>query len=152
MESIVFSSDSQIQILQDNTFNDCISLTSIHIPASITDIRYGCFNGCISLTDISFENNSKLESIGGSCFYGCTQIHRIQMQNCTNLKEIGSGAFLSSDLIYYMQIGTTTPPDLGGNDVFGNVGTYSVLKVPAGSESSYRNKQGWNEFSSITSL
>jgi hypothetical protein len=100
---------------------------------------------------LSFEENSELSSIGNYAFQNNGILHRIYMQNCTKLTSIGEKAFYGNDQIYFLQIGAVTPPTLGSN-VFGSVGTYSVLKVPAGSESAYKAKSGWKAFSSITAL
>ena len=81
----------------------------------------------------------------------CGLLHRIYMQNCSKLTRIMDKALYGNDEIYFLQMGATTPPMLG-NNVFGVVGAYSVLKVPAGSESVYRAASGWNAFSSITAI
>lgn len=132
-------------------FANCSSLKSIQIPSSITSIGDACFVNCSSLADLSFDVESELQSIGKSAFRNCGLLHRIYMQNCSKLASIGDGALYGNDQIYFLQIGTGTPPKLGSN-VFGSVGVYSVLKVPAGSESAYRAASGWGEFSSITAI
>ena len=132
-------------------FANCSSLKSVKIPSSITKIDAGCFVNCASLTDLSFDKGSQLSEIGEAAFMNCGLLHRIYMQNCSKLSSIGIQALYGNDQIYFLQIGTTTPPKLG-RDVFGSVGTYSVLKVPAGSEPAYKSASGWREFSSITAI
>ena len=132
-------------------FMGCKALKSITIPASCESIEAFAFENCSSLTDLSFESASRIQTIGESAFRNCSLLHRIYMHNCSELKTIGSCALYGNDQIYFFQIGATTPPDLGGF-VFGSVGVYSVLKVPAGSESAYKNASGWNAFSSITAI
>ena len=100
---------------------------------------------------MSFEEGSQLEIIGWYAFMNCGLLHRIYMQNCSKLTRIMDKALYGNDEIYFLQMGATTPPMLG-NNVFGVVGAYSVLKVPAGSESVYRAASGWNAFSSITAI
>ena len=132
-------------------FANCSSLKSVKIPSSVTKIDAGCFINCTSLTDLSFDEGSQLSEIGEVAFMNCGLLHRIYMQNCSKLTSIGSQALYGNDQIYFLQIGAVTPPKLGSN-VFGSVGTYSVLKVPAGSESAYKEAWGWNAFSSITAI
>ena len=132
-------------------FAGCVALKSITIPASCESIETSAFENCRSLTDLSFESASRIQTIGEYAFTNCSLLHRIYMHNCSELKTIGSCALYGNDQIYFFQIGATTPPDLG-SCVFGSVGVYSVLKVPAGSESAYKNASGWNEFSSITAI
>ena len=67
------------------------------------------------------------------------------------IKRIEDGAFRGDDQIYFFTIGTRVPPTLS-NGTFGNVGEYSALKVPSGSEYSYSSSLGWREFSSITAI
>lgn len=132
-------------------FANCSSLKSVKIPSSITKIDAGCFVNCTSLTDLSFEEGSQLAEIGEAAYMNCGLLHRIYMQNCSELTSIGDRALYGNDQIYFLQIGATTPPELG-KDVFGSVGVYSVLKVPAGSESAYKADWGWSAFSSITAI
>ncbi len=132
-------------------FANCSSLKSVKIPSSITKIDAGCFVNCTSLTDLSFDKGSQLSEIGEAAFKNCGLLHRIYMQNCSELASIGDYALYGNDQIYFFQIGATTPPTLGYN-VFGSVGVYSVLKVPAGSESAYKADFGWKNFSSISAI
>ena len=126
-------------------------LKKIVIPASVEKIGETCFLGCSSLTDLEFERDSFLQAIGNSSFKDCTQLHHIYLQNCTRLISIGDESFYGNNEIRLFQIGAGTPPSLG-SEVFGSVGVYSVLKVPAGSESAYKAASGWNAFSSITAI
>ena len=70
------------------------------------------------------------------------------MRNCTKLKSIGSKAFYGDNQIYSFQIGVAVPPSCP-TDAFDNVGEYSVLKVPSGSEDAYKAASGWSEFYKI---
>lgn len=49
------------------------------------------------------------------------------------------------------KIGTVTPPECYSNS-FGQVGVYSVLKVPSGVAEAYKSAEGWKKFASITGL
>lgn len=44
-----------------------------------------------------------------------------------------------------------TPPECSSNP-FGQVGTYSVLKVPSGTTEAYKSAKYWKAFASITGL
>lgn len=167
LETVSFDSDSCLSALSggyvDGKFPDkseslsvglfanCIALKKIVIPASVEKIGETCFLGCSSLTDLEFERDSFLQAIGNSSFKDCTQLHHIYLQNCTRLISIGDESFYGNNEIRLFQIGAGTPPSLG-SEVFGSVGVYSVLKVPAGSESAYKAASGWNAFSSITAI
>ena len=89
-----------------------------------------------------------MTSIGAGAFKYCDNLHRKDMRNCTKLKSIGSKAFYGDNQIYSFQIGAAVPPSCSA-DAFDNVGEYSVLKVPSGSEDAYKAASGWGEFYKI---
>ena len=53
-------------------FQNCIGLTSITIPESVTRISNGAFRGCSGLTEVKMP--SSVTQIGTTAFYGCTNI------------------------------------------------------------------------------
>lgn len=147
LSSISFESGSCLKIMSDSSFRGCSSLTSISIPASCETIDAYAFKGC-AITDVTYANGSALATIGTEAFAGCGNLHRIDMRNCTKLKSIGSKAFYGDNQIYSFQIGAAVPPSCPA-DAFDNVGEYSVLKVPSGSEDAYKAASGWGEFYKI---
>ena len=53
---------------EEDVFSGCASLTSVHIPAHVSEIP-GIFGGCIALTDITVDpDNPHFESIDGVVF------------------------------------------------------------------------------------
>ena len=160
LESVTFEFGSQLETIEGGAyykddyygaFSDCSSLETITIPASVKSIGHFAFSGCTSLSDILFVENSVLTTIGDNAFYQCPYIHTIDATHCTLIASIGSEAFSSSNEIRLFKIGTVTPPTCSSNP-FGQVGTYSVLKVPSGTTEAYKSKKYWNEFASITGL
>ncbi len=147
LSSISFESGSCLKIISESSFRGCSSLTSISIPASCETIDAYAFRGC-AITDVTYANGAALATIGTEAFAGCDNLHRIDMRNCTKLKSIGSKAFYGDNQIYSFQIGAAVPPSCSA-DAFDNVGEYSVLKVPSGSEDAYKAASGWGEFYKI---
>lgn len=133
------------------TFYSCTALTSITLPASLTEIAQYSFYGCTALKTIKFSENSTLATIGDYGFYDCPVLHTVDMSNCNQVTKIGASAFNSSDEMRLFKIGTVVPPTCGSTP-FGAVGNYSVLKVPDGAVTQYQSASGWKDFASITGL
>lgn len=129
-------------------FSNCKALKSIKIPSSVQAIGDACFLSCFSMVDFSLEENSSLVSIGVMALANCCALSSVDMRYGTRLAEIGCNAFIDDDRISIFQIGAVVPPSCQ-TDTFGNVGEYSVLKVPSGSEDAYKAASGWGEFYKI---
>jgi hypothetical protein len=84
--------------IKQYTFLDCVSLTSVSIPNSITSIGASAFENCIGLTSIEIPNSVQI--IEKSTFEGCTGLASViipnsistikdyAFRNCSELKEI----------------------------------------------------------------
>lgn len=104
--------DCEFKSFPANAFNGCSSLTSVHLPNSLTSIGSFAFNGCSNLTSINLPNtltsisnnafqecrsltsvnfSDSLISIGGSAFYFCTSLTSINLPN--TLTSISTSAF-----------------------------------------------------------
>lgn len=148
LNSVSFENGSGLKTISSSAFAICQSLKTITIPASCETIGDNTFSRCSSLTDFSCAGESALTSVGAGAFKYCGVLHRIDMQGCKKLAAVGSKAFDGDDQIYFFQIGAVVPPTCPA-DAFGNVGEYSVLKVPAGSEETYNAASGWGDFYKI---
>ena len=82
---IVFSEP----ISQIGVFWGRVSLTSINIPDSVTEIKYAAFKDCTSLTNVTIGNS--VTSIEDEAFSGCTQLTNINLPD--SVTEIGNWAF-----------------------------------------------------------
>ena len=142
-------------------FSDCVSLTSIEIPAQVTAIGPAAFKGCSRLTTVTFEPGSQLEWIGGGDYnsnkYGAFALVRslktVDMSNCTHVTSIKDYAFYCCTNLQLFKIGTSIPPKIGTmalQDVGHSV--FSILKVPSSSVGAYKAANGWNQFANITGL
>ena len=72
-----------------STFEGCTNLSSVTIPESITKIDDNAFNGCTSLTLVAIPNN--VSSIGDYAFNDCTSLASVIMTN--SVTSIGNYAF-----------------------------------------------------------
>ena len=66
---MTFEKRSQLKTINGDfeagAFQNCISLTSIEIPASVETIERSAFYNCTALTTVTFEKRSQLKTIGG---------------------------------------------------------------------------------------
>jgi hypothetical protein len=133
----------------DGAFDCCSSLTSITIPNSVTTIGTYAFGGCISLTSITIGNS--VTTIGDGAFVGCISLTFITIPN--SVTRIGDGAFVGCFSLRNVVVLKTTPPALGGDEIFVGVPLSSAtLIVPYGSRLAYRSANGWNQFGTIVGL
>lgn len=67
---------STVTELGDESFSNCVALTSIHLPDSLERIGSGAFLQCMALTDVSYGKSSSLDSmdIGSLAFEGCSHL------------------------------------------------------------------------------
>jgi hypothetical protein len=75
--------------IANNAFRNCISLTSITLPDSVTSIGTSAFSGCSLLWSITIPDS--VMSIGSSAFSGCNNFESITIPD--SVLNIGSGAF-----------------------------------------------------------
>ena len=98
LNSVEFENGSMLKEIQGGyytsssygAFTDCISLTSITIPASLEKIGTAAFLGCANLNTVEFESESKLTEIGGDWYNGETYGYDTHgaFQYCTSLSHI----------------------------------------------------------------
>ena len=68
---------SSVTYIGEEAFLDCSSLTSINIPSSVTEIENGAFVGCTSLTSVNIP--SSVTKIGGDAFGDCTSLTSVNI-------------------------------------------------------------------------
>ena len=83
------------KVICDEVFSDCTSLTSIHLPESLTSIGNEAFWRCESLTSIHLPES--LTSIGNEAFWGCESLTSIHLPESVN--SIGDNPFSRSKLL-----------------------------------------------------
>ncbi|MBR1988642.1 MAG: leucine-rich repeat protein [Clostridia bacterium] len=84
LESVVFASDSPIEVIPTGTFYGCKALKSVTLPEGLTRIDGCAFEGCSSLTSITIP--AGVTSIGSSAFAGCENLKVVN--NLSNLNIV----------------------------------------------------------------
>ena len=123
LEEVNFGANSQLKLIDQWAFQDCRSLKSITIPASVETIAYGAFNnsdqklvgggevdeetGTIgrdftdtySLTSVKFAEGSKLKILGDFAFFDCLNLKSITIP--ASVETVGEYSFsLGSDTAF----------------------------------------------------
>jgi len=106
-----------LKTISTNVFRECESLQQIVLPDGLTSIGENAFMKC-GLTQIILP--AGLTRIYDTAFYSC--------------KSLNSVTCLAA-----------TPPSLGSN-VFLDVSSSLVIKVPAGSVDAYKNATNWKNY------
>ena len=135
-------------------FNGCTKLTNIVIPEGITELKTSSFYGCSALTSV--ELPSTLQTIANQCFRGCSMLESITLPG--NLKSIGAGAFASCSKLLTVYSQAITPATLGGDpsssynysrDPFSDTKLQATLYVNETAVQAYKDATRWQEFSTI---
>ncbi|MCM1306185.1 MAG: leucine-rich repeat protein [Bacteroides sp.] len=78
-----------VTTIENDVFKDCLDLTSVTLPESLTKIGSSTFSGCTELKKINIPNN--VTSIGSSAFSGCVGLTEINIPD--KIKTIASSVF-----------------------------------------------------------
>lgn len=92
-----------IDSIRPYAFFECSSLTSVTIPASVTEIGANAFNNC-GVTSLSFEDASAITSIGDFAFSGCSIANDLTFDYQSGGLSIGADAFGGLDYSYKITI------------------------------------------------
>ena len=104
LSTITFEKGSKLKTIGERAFVDS-PLTAIEIPASVETIGESAFasseNTDSKLVTISFEQASKLKTIGGGAFSRCTNLKTFDASYCRWLNSIGSDVFFNAIAFKY---------------------------------------------------
>ena len=140
--------------LGEGVFNGCQQLTNMVIPEGVTELGKALFAYCSVLTSVTLPTT--LQRVGKESFYGCPSLESIVLP--ASLKTIGSGAFNSCSKLMNVYSMATTPGTIEGNpdswygydkDAFYDVKLTATLYVPETAVDTYKEKTRWQEFANI---
>ena len=98
LKTVTFEEGSNIKEIEEYTFNNCTSLSTIVLPNSLTTIKFAAFGGCSSLTNITIPES--VTTIEEKAFARCDSLTSIVIPKtvtslgawvfirCTRLKNI----------------------------------------------------------------
>ena len=125
-------------------FYSCDSLTSVNIPDSVTTIGEYAFGYCKSLTSVNIPDS--VTEIGECAFAVCASLTSVTIPD--SVTSIGERAFYKCTSLTSVFCKATTPPALGGTDVFDYNGSGRKIYVPAGSVNAYKSAEYWSGYAS----
>ena len=137
--------------LGEGVFNGCQQLTNMVIPEGVTELGKALFAYCSVLTSVTLPTT--LQRVGKESFYNCPSLESIVLP--ASLKTIGSGAFNDSPKLTSVYSQATTPATIEGDpnsyystdrDAFNTIKQQATLFVPESAVDAYKNKQFWQEF------
>ena len=161
---------NSVTTIGNYAFSGCTSLTSVNIPESVTTIGEWAFAGCSKLkeftgkyaadggrcliidnTIIAYARASgttynipdRVTTIGQSAFYNCHSLTSVNIPD--SVTTIGDYAF-DGCILKYVYCKPTTPPALGGSNVFGYNASGRRIIVPIGSGEAYKTAEYWSEY------
>ena len=116
---------STVTTIEDYAFHDCVSLTSVSLPA-VTTIGQNAFYACISLTSVSLPAAT---SIGESAFRDCVSLTSVSLPAATS---IGESAFVSCSELASVDFGDTPRPSVPtlGEHAFDSTPPFCKIIVP----------------------
>ena len=85
------------ELLPQSAVTNVSNATSVVIPKEIVTIGIGAFYGCSALTSITFEEGSKVETIGSNAF-ATTKITDFDFSPCTSLQGLETEVFVQPSL------------------------------------------------------
>ena len=98
------------------------NITIITMSNSVTSIGYCAFSQCSNLATVTFDENSKLESIGSSAFLGCRGLTNFTIPD--SVTSIGNGAFRSCTRLTEIKYNAAEITDLTHDShIFSDAGT-----------------------------
>ena len=127
---------SSITKIEDYTFYNCPSITSVALPNTITSIGKSAFENCISIAAITIPN--KVTRIGVRAFSKCPITDVIIPNNVTN---IGGSAFSNCDKLSSLILGESVD-SIGGGAFYGCRKLYDIYCYAP--EPPYAIASGWN--------
>lgn len=161
----------QYGISSDEAFEGCRNLTSVSLPASLTEIGRRAFFSCRSLTSVTFAGPSNLETIGEDAFLDAKSLTTINIPDGVtsigdsafeltgltsvtipaSVESIGSLAFRFCTNLHLVTMLGETPPTLG-DGVFESTGVTAAyvdtkdkqIYVPKSSIQTY--KESWTQW------
>lgn len=89
-KKVIDSFPERVTRIYNNAFKDNEVITSVTIPADVTEIGSSAFSGCTNLAEINADD-PQLHTIGTNAFKDCLSLTKLELSD--NIQTIGADAF-----------------------------------------------------------
>ena len=120
-------------VIGDYAFEDCSGLTSLTLPAGITEIGYSAFFYCYGLTSLTLP--AGITEIGSSAFQYCIRLTSLTLP--AGITEIGSWAFSGCSGLTSIYVYAEKLPKMGSNVFEGCDAKKCTVYIPMGTYDDY---------------
>ena len=120
-------------VIDSYAFKDCRGLTSLTLPAGITEIGYCAFSGCSGLTSLTLP--AGITKIGTWAFRGCSGLTSLNLP--AGITEIYNNTFEGCSGLTSIYVYAEKVPKIGSNVFNGVDAKKCTLYVPMGTRDDY---------------
>ena len=103
MNKVTFTTESKLKTISNYAFTDCVNLSEIQLPTTVTSIGNHAFSGCISIAKINSDTDGEMllpenvTTIGEYAFKNLELITKVVVPD--TVTSIGLGAFKGCNAI-----------------------------------------------------
>lgn len=118
LTDVVFAQESSLAVIGWAAFSNCVKLTSIALPDSVSTIGGSAFAGCIGLNNITLP--ASVTTIGDRAFYNCTDLTELIVS--PTITAVGYFGYKGLIACVWEYDGTNAPPaenDFSESVIFG---------------------------------
>lgn len=134
-----FTFPKTLKSLNGYVFSNCVSLSRIEIPKSVTEIGYGVFNGCHGLTAAYIY--ATILSLPERMFYKCDNLLYLELPE--KLKTVENDAFDYVHALLVLKLNSTSTTPLTGEGLDGLQRFRIDLLVDKTVEAVYKDDEFW---------
>ncbi len=125
LAKVTFAPGSTLARVPSRTFDGCVLLEEIELPASVTTIDTRAFAGCNSLSDIHFPE--ELQAIGDEAF-AASGLTKADTKACSSLRHIGARAWAECSALASASLPSATV--LAGDAIFMGCPSLTAITLP----------------------
>lgn len=124
LKNVVFSSDGELEMIENYAFAACNSITNLNFPASLKVIDHHAFEDCTALKAIKWGGVEVLEK---AAFKGCDSLDELDLSD--NVTYIGEMCFWGCEVMSKAHLGSSV--EYIGPDAFLDCHQLEEVNIPS---------------------